>query len=291
MNKVATTGPNYASPPTSPSQQAPIKDGPKSGTETLVDLRALATARKLTSISPGGESFTADQDRLSPAGRHLGEVLRAALTLRLANATIMPSEPLIDAGPPSALHLANELEKTISKSGLFYESHLAEWAADKRSLQDLSTEPQLARDKYNFEPLRLGMPPDPSTAQLVSQQLSAQEQSRVTWSGQVWPGQALDWDIERGDPTTASSDGSHDHQEAPDFPWKSNLRLSFPDLGEINATVILSGGKVSITMRANNVEACQVLLLNSGALYKSLDAAGSVLTSLVVDDKGQSGNE
>ena len=41
---------------------------------------------------------------------------------------------------------------------------------------------------------------DPAAAQLVNQQLATQEQARVAWQGQVWPGQDMHWEIQKDAP-------------------------------------------------------------------------------------------
>lgn len=53
------------------------------------------------------------------------------------------SVPLLNAGElPPAVRLAQILSQTIEQSGLFYESHVASWAAGERPLASLLQEPQ-----------------------------------------------------------------------------------------------------------------------------------------------------
>jgi hypothetical protein len=50
---------------------------------------------------------------------------------------LLPEPPATDAKP-----LAAQLQRSLQASGLFYESHLAQWAAGERSLSSLRDEPQ-----------------------------------------------------------------------------------------------------------------------------------------------------
>jgi flagellar hook-length control protein FliK len=61
----------------------------------------------------------------------------AAMPAAVANA-----EPLLSAAPKDGVALAGKLQGTLTQSGLFYESHQAEWVSGKRDLAVLMREPQ-----------------------------------------------------------------------------------------------------------------------------------------------------
>jgi hypothetical protein len=69
-------------------------------------------------------------------------------------------------------------------------------------------------------------PTDPATAQLINLQLNAHEQGRVAWQGQLWPGQDLQWEIER-DPPDADGKRSGSGNGESASTWQSSLRLRF----------------------------------------------------------------
>ena len=77
---------------------------------------------------------------LSAAARAVSAILEgeAGTAARvIGSGPLLPSSPL----PPSAV-VAATLANTVSHSGLFYESHLAQFAAGARSLAELAQEPQ-----------------------------------------------------------------------------------------------------------------------------------------------------
>ena len=97
----------------------------------------------------------------------LGDVVAAAQTSRTQASAAVGRTPLLDGPSLNAGAIAQALRDGIDKSGLFYESHVAEWADGTRPRADLALEPQ-AR----------GMPPPtiPDTAQFINLQLTAHEQ-------------------------------------------------------------------------------------------------------------------
>jgi hypothetical protein len=213
----------------------------------------------------------AEHASISPAGKLLGEVIAAAQQHGAAAGAAIAGTPLLAAPATDGAQLAAALRDGLAKSGLFYESHVAEWAQGERPLAELAAEPQ-AR----------GMAPlsDPATAQLINQQLNAHEQARVAWQGQLWPGQELRWEIRRDAPEREP--GQHDGggDDAP-AGWQSSLRLRFGQLGEVTAKVVLSGSQLHI--RLDSPEAARALLQDGSArLAEALDAAGTPLSTLAI---------
>ncbi|HZV67418.1 MAG TPA: flagellar hook-length control protein FliK, partial [Telluria sp.] len=171
----------------------------------------------------------------------------------------------------------------IGKSGLFYESHVADWADGKRTLAELAQEPQMQRAPAPEAGPRGAAPAaDPATAQFINLQLSAGEQGRVAWLGQVWPGQQMQWEIEKDAPDSRAKQG-----EAAAPGWRSGLRLRFPQLGEIGATVTLAGGQLRIALEAGSGEVGGLLRSQAATLAAALEAAGAPLSSLTVRAAGE----
>jgi hypothetical protein len=208
---------------------------------------------------------------LSKAGKALGDVIAAAQASDTPQTAALGRTPLLGAPSGDAHHIAAALQQGMEKSGLFYESHVAEWAQGARPQAELAAEPQ-ARG--------MAPPSDPATAQLINLQLNAHEQARVAWQGQLWPGQELRWEIERDAPERDSGgrDGDGDGGRAG---WQSSLKLRFGRLGEVAAKVVLSGGQLHIRLDAP--EAARALLQSGSArLAEALDAAGTPLTTLAI---------
>jgi hypothetical protein len=232
----------------------------------------LAQTRAMAQLQAGGPGGDANAS-ISPAGKLLGEVIAAAQKAAAqdggaAHTAAIGRTPLLQAPDGDAGRIAGALQEGLEKSGLFYESHVAEWAQGKRALGELAAEPQ-AR----------GMPAplDPDTAQLINQQLNVQEQGRVAWQGQLWPGQELHWEIERDAPEGGRQDPGGDAQN-----WQSRLRLRFAGLGEISAQVVLSGQQLHIRLDSADPDARAHMQAARARLAAALDAAGTPLATLAI---------
>jgi hypothetical protein len=216
----------------------------------------------------GGQAQAAD---LSPAARLLGQVLRSAAGAAPL-ATLNPSTPLVPQGAPDPALLAQQLQQAVAKSGLFYESHLAQWAEGKRSLADLMAEPQ-ARQAPGSAPT------EPAAAQLINQQLATQESGQLAWQGQLGPQQTMRWTIGREEQDKTSPE--RDPEAAG---WQSSLRLRFSLLGEVEASVSLRGARLHIELLAGP-DAAGLLRQEAPRLQEALEAAGSELAALRVQDR------
>jgi len=231
----------------------------------------LAGTRSLAQV-PGGAADGAGAS-LSAAGKALGDVIAAAQKAETQASAAIGRTPLLGAPSDDAGAIARALQDGLGKSGLFYESHVAEWAQGARPRADLAAEPQ-AR----------GMPPptDPDTAQFINLQLNAHEQGRVAWQGQLWPGQDMAWDVERD---ARGQDGKEGGDGA--GMWQSSLRLAFGALGQVAARVVLSGDQLHIRLDAPDAAIKTLLDAHRARLADALDAAGTPLTTLAIHDHGQ----
>lgn len=82
---------------------------------------------------------------LSPGAKLVAELLPrpgADDARTQVRAAVVHPVPLLPAAPDDAADLAHRLQQAISRSGLFYESHQAEWVAGGRPLSALREEPQ-----------------------------------------------------------------------------------------------------------------------------------------------------
>lgn len=237
----------------------------------------LAGARGLAQL-PGGAADAANAS-ISAAGKALGDVIAAAQKADAQASAAVGRTPLLGAPSGDADAIAKALQDGLAKSGLFYESHVAEWAEGARPRTDLAAEPQ-AR----------GMPPptDPNTAQFINLQLNAHEQGRVAWQGQLWPGRDMHWDVERD--AAGRQDGGDGESAGT---WQSNLRLRFGALGEVGARVVLSGDQLHIRLDAPDAATKHLLDAYQARLAQALDAAGTPLSTLAIHDaapKGERGD-
>lgn len=211
---------------------------------------------------------------LSDTGRAITRILSAAQSGAGATAAIRSPAPLSGPGTPEPALLARALEGALAQSGLFYESHVAEWAEGKRPLPELLREPQMQKAMADAAK-SFATETDPAAAQLVSQQLATHEHGRIAWQGQVWPGQDMQWEIHKDAPEP----GQRGADEA-EPGWRSGLRLRFAALGEISATIVIAGDQLHIQLKTDSDETGALLRARAGELASALGASGSQLASL-----------
>ena len=237
------------------------------------------------------------QAALSPAARAISSALASAYTTPGMPVTINGKTPLSAGGPPDATKLSAGLQRALGDSGLFYESHVAEWAEGKRPLQDLQREPQMQRmaqaaGQTPGEAIAKALAgPDLSAAQMINQQLHTHEQGKVMWQGEAWPGQPMQWLVEReqkdGGGKGARQEGGDG--EAADTVWRSGVRFRFPMLGKVAANVTLVGDQVHIAVQSDSQDTAATLRAWAGALQQAMDAAGAPLSSLAINAEGNDG--
>jgi hypothetical protein len=228
----------------------------------------LAGAQALPASSGAGADGSASAS-LSKAGKALGDVIAAAQKADTPVTAAVGRRPLLGAPSGDAGQIGAALREGLANSGLFYESHVAEWAQGARAQAQLAAEPQAGG---------MAPPTDPATAQLINLQLNAHEQARVAWQGQLWPGQELRWEIARDAPQRDA--GGADDGGGP-ASWQSSLTLRFGRLGEVAAKVVLSGGQLHIRLDAPDATRA-LLQAGSARLAEALDAAGTPLTTLAI---------
>ncbi len=94
------------------------------------------------SIPPGRSSAaSASTPRLSAAGQLISQLLTGRQSSDTTTA-LNAGAPLMSAPPTQAASLVPVLQQALSQSGLFYESHQAQWVGGERTLSTLMAEPQ-----------------------------------------------------------------------------------------------------------------------------------------------------
>src|SRR5471030_2242694 len=177
-----------------PATAASDAQKPGSLAATLLGRAPLTPSNQLPDLNAGTPGAA-----LSSTARALTIMLSAAQSLPGTPMVLTGKIPLLADGPPDAGQLAKVLQETVSQSGLFYESHVSDWIKGELSLPDLTREPQMQRmlEAATAAPRPADAGPDLGAAQMVNLQLHTQEQARVQWNGQAWPGQQMQWDIRR----------------------------------------------------------------------------------------------
>ncbi len=110
-----------------------------------LELIVASKSPKLTFLLPQAASLESKQQTpgvaLSQTGKMLGEMLAKQPGVEAKAATVQQQMPLFE-GVPQPLQIASRLASSLVESGLFYESHQAEWVNGERPLQSLLKEPQ-----------------------------------------------------------------------------------------------------------------------------------------------------
>ena len=217
---------------------------------------------------------------LSTTARAISSVLVQAESVPGAPLSLVGKAALMATPGADPAGVAQKLRDAVASSGLFYESHVAEWAEGKRPLASLLLEPQMQKAAPGETP-RTGT--DLASAQLINLQLHTHEQARVQWQGEAWPGQKMQWDISQDAPEGQQHAGTEGDEEA--TAWRSNVRFQFPLLGDLAAHVVLQGGRVAIQLQAGSETSADTLRQHAARLEASLDAAGWPLSSLTIAGK------
>jgi hypothetical protein len=240
-----------------------------------------------------------DSPKLSQTARMLSDLVQQ-LPARNAPPTVTPPGPLLDQPTANPAVLAIALRTALVRSGLFYESHLANWAVGQDSLDGLMQEPQnrlaaaesaRAAASPATLPAQLGAaeaagpkPLNPMHA-LLSQQLQVLESPQFVWRGDVWPGQPLEWQLRHeADPAQDHPTANADEAGAG---WDSRLKLTLPQLGTVNVHIRLDAQQAfSIRMTPENPATQPLLQQNQARLAAQLKDAGCMLNSLRVERDG-----
>lgn len=235
--------------------------------------------------------------------------------------SLLSAKPVLEGAPPTTPQFAALLKDAVSKSGLFYESHQAQWAAGEKPLTELLREPQgklseprafaSAQATVAGQSGQPGQLIQPDAAQqvkaAVANHLAAtgaalaenksaepvhpqtaplvQQQLDVLDTRQlVWQGQV--WpgqDLRWQIEERAAREGESDVARE----WQTRLDLHLPNLGEVNALLKISPqGGIQIALTAHSPEIAQTLKAASATLNQNLESAGLQLTRLEVSSNG-----
>lgn len=239
------------------------------------------------------------QVTLSDSVRYLGALLqKISDQTDLPAAPLNKAAPLLSAAPSHISEFATVLRNALSQSGMFYESHQAQWVAGERPLTDLLQEPQgklstphpaanaeFARTDAPASKLADGpiaqsstsMPVHSEALALVQQQLQTLDSRQLVWQGQVWQGQPMEWRVEE----RGTRDGATEVVEAPD--WRTRLRLQLPRLGDVQATLVFAPQGLRIELTVANADTAEAMRGAQTKLRSAMTASGLNVLGLSVE--------
>jgi hypothetical protein len=236
-----------------------------------------------------------DAPQLSQTARMLSELMQQ-VPARNAPPTLTPSGPLLGQPVTQVAELALALRTALVRSGLFYESHLANWAVGLDDLDGLMQEPQnrLAAEARNAALqanmqalLNAGEAAGQKTLNpmhaLLSQQLQVLESPQFVWRGEVWPGQELEW-LLRHEAESAQDHSATASAAEGEAGWESQLKLTLPQLGTVTVHIKLDAQQAfTIRMVPEQAEVEPLLRQNQAQLIERMTAAGCTLQALTVE--------
>ncbi len=260
-----------------------------------IALQVVATQPRLVFSMSASNNPLSTPEQLSSASRLLSALSQQQpekAVVRPAHRT--PLWPMPQ--PPESGRLAGQLHEALSYSGLFYESHQAQWMQGARSTAQLLQEPQnrlpapaspratdensapQAVQRTSAQPQDSGAPAIPEHLQpLVQQQLNALETRQMVWHGSVWTGQTMQWEIHDHEQHAPSTEIGEQRQ------WTTLISLSLPRLGTVSARLHFGGnGELSLALAADTGPTRMVLGNATAQLLTSLAGNGIPVASMQI---------
>ena len=198
------------------------------------------------------------------------------------------SSPISPGSPINSTELPSLLQKAISQSGLFYESHQAQWINGEKTLQSLHQEPQnkmnstvMAMDQSVTRAIAassntMDVVVNNQVTTLVTQQLSTLETGQVVWRGEIWHNQPMEWEIYE-----QPEDHRQDEHEQT-VQWHTRLHLAMPNLGEITARITFGPHGLTIKLDAIDIATEDLLKNNQQPLASQIQATGLNVQSVEI---------
>jgi len=260
-----------------------------------LELTFVAREPRLTfALRDAAPAASAPAPQLSTAGRLVAATMLQAGELALPVEASVKA-PLLAAPPADGARLSGALAQTLADTGLFYESHQAQWLGGRRDLAQIRQEPQARLTRYapargaaaaSATAAAVGLPSatpaprqdqsiDPRTVPLVQQQLAALDSAKVLLHLEIWPGQWMQWEIDDDRPGPG-----HD----PDAPqsWNTHLRLELPHLGQLQAALTLGADGVRVRLEVDSAASAARLKDHRASLRAALGAAGVPATGIAI---------
>lgn len=197
---------------------------------------------------------------LSPLAKFINQSLQQADTKELTGHIV--ARQIVITDPKQTTQFSKALGQAINQSGLFYESHLADFIDGQRPLASLKLEPQAQSQQLAYA--------------LLPQQLHVLEHQRIAWHGEVWPNQLMEWHIQLPEEQHQQGNQSIEAQ-AQAQAITTELALSLPKLGKVRAQLQLVDGKVSLKIHAESEYTITQLQQHSSVLSQAMALRGQSL--------------
>jgi hypothetical protein len=281
----------------------------------IISLQVASLQPRLTFTLSASSSPVSTPESLSATSRLLSSLSQQPLEKSFVRP--IQSSPLWtgEQALPDTTQLAGKLHDALSHSGLFYESHQAQWIAGTRPTTQLLLEPQnqlpanpLPKIQLSGNQLpqntgvkimdtagsavplaqtageqRVAAPNIPEHLHtLVQQQLNALETRQVLWQGQVWQGQEMRWEVGEESPQR-NAQGVEDGQ------WITQISLDLPNLGGVSARLSFNGNALNLTLDVTDAQTRDKLGNASSQLIAALSERGVPVTHTQINQNEHAG--
>ena len=215
-------------------------------TSVMTSLKQLSTQFQTQAALPG--ALLAESDNTTPNARTLAQTT--------PQTQIQQAQGVNTLNNSLAGVLAKQVSAAVENSGLFYESHLQQWANGQRSTDQIAKEPQ-ARFGQEQVISEKGLNPAAveQSVKLVTAQLAALDNNRISLALSGLLGHPVQIDIEPDQDEPSEQDKQNNEEAA--RPWVARLKLDMAHLGELNVRVRMIGSQcdVQITGPARSKQA------------------------------------
>jgi len=262
---------------------------------------------------------------LSDTAKFLGALMQKVAERQndSQSSALVKANAVVTAPPADSREFAVALRGALSQSGLFYESHQAQWVAGERSLAELVREPQgslsqstdslTSAKSESLQNSTVQTNAQPSTSSVQSEAQKAQllvnlqpdgilaqsgktaelvhpdtlpliQQQLHTLDTHQLVWQGQVWPGQHMDWVVEERDARGNSSEGEEpVNWNTKLRLQLPRLGTVSAALAFTANGLRINLAAVDLATAATLKVAQGKLQNSLDAAGLQLLGLSVE--------
>jgi hypothetical protein len=235
----------------------------------------LITGRDAAAAALQGARAAADDPQFSDVAKLIASVARDDDAAAPGRGAMQPARLAVPAVPIAGngfepAQVAAVLRQAVDTSGLFYEAHLAEWIAGRRSLESVRREPQaqLTRPVLDAEgrPVDPGMQVQREANALVREQIHALQAQQFAWQCDLWRDQPGFLEIGR-DPAPADTPPQSQT-------WRARIAVDLPNLGPVEIRMAITGDDIGVTFGADADASRRLLDGALASLGDSLEARG-----------------
>lgn len=270
----------------------------------------------------GGAAKESVSTTLSRTGQLIGELFSKSGEAGGGTKALLlnGNQPIAGTAPGSAQDILPLLKEAIARSGMFYESHQAEWvagrfpkaallqepqgtlsqpAAFQEAAENAATQARIPHPQAGAAEILQGRNApaaeqtalqrtvaEPAQNQVPGQLVAPQVQSLVHHQLEALASQNFVWQGQiwpgQNMRWEIEEDARHGApgEEEAENPWNTRLNLVFPNLGGINARISLQGGQIALSIQLDSERSLSLIQASSGLLRQQLADAGLSLTSI-----------